>query len=127
MKYLAPEQVLFIHARLVDETGGRHGIRDLGMLLSALARPQATFDGNELYPDLFSKAAALMESLTQNHPFLDGNKLTGITATAMFLQINGYKLTASNAELEKFTFAVVLEHVPTKEIATWFERNTKGI
>lgn len=127
MKYLTPEQVLFIHARLIDETGGKHGIRDLGLLLSALARPQATFDGNELYPDLFNKAAALMESLTQNHPFLDGNKRTGITTTAMFLQINGYKLTASNTELERFTFTIVLEHLPIKEIAAWFEQNTKGI
>ena len=127
MKYLTPEQVLFIHARLINETGGRHGIHDLGMLLSALARPQATFDGKELYPDLFSKAAALMESLAQNHPFLDGNKRTGITATAMFLQINGYKLTTSNAELEKFTFSVVLEHLPTKEIAAWFKQNTRKI
>lgn len=127
MKYLTPEQVLFIHARLIDETGGRHGVRDLGMLLSALARPQATFDGNDLYPDLFSKAAALMESLTQNHPFVDGNKRTGITTTAMFLRINGYKLTVSNTELERFTFAVVLEHLSIKEMAAWFEKNTKGI
>jgi death-on-curing protein len=127
VKYLTPEQVLFIHARLIDETGGRHSIRDLGMLLSALARPQATFDGKELYPDLFSKAAALMESLTQNHPFLDGNKRTGITTTAMFLQINGYRLTASNMQVEKFTFSVVLEHLPAKEIAAWFEQNTRGI
>jgi len=126
VKYLTPEQELFIHARLIDETGGGHGVRDLGMLLSALVRPQATFDGNDLYPSLFSKAAALMESLTQNRPFVDGNKRTGITATAMFLQINGYKLKVSNPELEKFTFAVVLEHVPIEEIAVWFEQNTKG-
>ena len=90
--YLTPEQVLFIHSRLVDETGGAHGIRDLGMLLSALGRPQATFQGKDLYSDLFSKAAALMDSLVRNHPFIDGNKRTAITSTAIFLRINGFHL-----------------------------------
>ena len=125
MKYLLPEQVLFIHARLIDETGGAHGVRDLGLLLAAVARPQATFDGNDLYPNLFSKAAALAESLLQNHPFVDGNKRTGITSAAMFLKVNGCKLTVSNAELEKFTFAVVLGHTPIDEIASWFKNNSQ--
>lgn len=124
MKYLAPEQVLFIHARLVAETGGSHGIRDLGLLLSALARPQATFDGQDLYPDLFSKAGALMESLLQNHPFVDGNKRTAITSAAMFLRLNGYRLTASNPEVEQFTFAALLEHWPVARLAAWFESHT---
>lgn len=124
MKYLAAEQVLFIHARLVAETGGSHGIRDLGLLLSALARPQATFDGQDLYPDLFSKAGALLESLLQNHPFVDGNKRTAITASAMFLRLNGYRLTASNPEVEQFTFAALLEHWPVARLAGWFEGHT---
>ena len=127
MKYLLPEQVLFIHARLIDETGGAHGVRDLGLLLAALARPQATFDGQDLYPDLFSKAAALAESLLQNHPFVDGNKRTGFTSAAMFLRLNGCKLTTSNAELEKFTFAVVLEHPPIPVIASWFKNNSQKL
>lgn len=121
MKYLTPEQVLFIHARLVTETGGAHGVRDLGLLLSALARPQATFDGQDLYPDLFHKAGALMESLLQNHPFVDGNKRTAITSAAMFLRMNGYRLKASNAELEQLTFAALIEHLPVETLAEWFE------
>ena len=88
-QYLTPEQVLFLHSRLVAETGGGQGIRDLGMLLSALGRPQATFDEKDLYPDLFSKAAALMDSLVRNHPFVDGNKCTALAAAALFLRING--------------------------------------
>ena len=102
MRYLTPEQVLFIHARLLAETGGEHGIRDLGLLSSAVSRPQAVFDGNELYPDIHAKAAALLESLINNHPFVDGNKRTGIAAAAMFLKINDYSLTASNQEVETF-------------------------
>ncbi|MCG2786444.1 MAG: type II toxin-antitoxin system death-on-curing family toxin [Anaerolineae bacterium] len=121
MKYLTPEQVLFIHARLVTETGGAHGVRDLGLLLSALARPQTTFDGQDLYPDLFHKAGALMESLLQNHPFVDGNKRTAITATGMFLRLNGYILTTSNPELEQFTFAALLEHLSVETMAAWFD------
>ena len=60
MKYLTAEQILFIHARVVAETGGSHGVHDLGLLESAVARPQATFEGKDLYPDLFHKAAALL-------------------------------------------------------------------
>ena len=82
MTYLTVEQVLFIHMRLIAETGGSPGLRDLGLLASAVARPQATFGGEDLYPDLLSKAAALMDSLVRNHPFVDGNKRVGITAAA---------------------------------------------
>jgi death-on-curing protein len=63
VRNLTSQQVLFIHARLIELTGGSHGIRDVGLLASAVARPQATFADRDLYPDVFSKAAALMESL----------------------------------------------------------------
>ena len=122
MKYLTAEQVLFIHARLVAETGGMHGVRDLGLLESAVARPQATFDGQELYPTLFLKAAALLDSLVNNHPFIDGNKRTGIAAAALLLRINGYRLTAANPELEKFTLQVATHHLALSEISTWLEQ-----
>lgn len=122
--YLTAQQLLFIHARLIATTGGEHGVRELGLLQSAVARPQATFDGRDLYPDLFQKTAALMESLAQNHPFIDGNKRTAITATALFLRVNGRSLQTSNPELEKFTFHVVNTHPPLEEIAAWFKENS---
>lgn len=122
--YLTAQQLLFIHARLIATTGGEHGVRDLGLLQSAVARPQATFDGADLYPDLYAKAAALMESLAQNHPFVDGNKRTAITATALFLVRNGRSLQTTNAELERFTFHVINHHPPLEELATWFEANS---
>jgi death-on-curing protein len=122
MKLLTPEQVLFIHARLVAETGGMHGVRDLGLLESAVARPQATFDGMELYTTLFMKAAALLDSLINNHPFVDGNKRTGIAAAALLLRINGYHLTVTNPELERFTLQVATHHLPLPQIAAWFEQ-----
>jgi death-on-curing protein len=124
MKYLTAEQVLFIHSRLVTEIGGSHGIRDLGLLESAVARPQATFEGKDLYADIFHKAAALMESLIGNHPFVDGNKRTGISAAVLFLRINGYKLTASTSDLEAQTLRVVTEDTPIEELAAWLRSNS---
>lgn len=119
--YLTPQQVLFIHARLLATSGGEPGIRDLGLLESAVARPQATFDGVDLYPDLYLKAAALMASLAQNHPFVDGNKRTAITAASMFLLRNGRRVETTNEELGRFTFWVVNEHPPLDKMAAWFQ------
>ena len=121
MIFLTVEQILFLHARLVAETGGSHGVRELGSLLSAVARPQASFDDQDLYPDLFTKAAALMDSLIRNHPFLDGNKRTGIAAAALFLRINGYRLNATNDELEELTLAVAQSRHELAEIASWLQ------
>jgi len=70
----------------------------MGLLESALARPQATFEGVDLYSDLWTKAASLMHSLVQNHPFIDGNKRTALVATGLFVELNGFELTASNDE-----------------------------
>ncbi|KAF0107902.1 MAG: death on curing protein [Chloroflexi bacterium] len=126
MIYLTPEQVLFIHSRLVTETGGSHGLRDLGLLESAVARPQATFDGKELYPDLFTKTAVLMDSLINNHPFLDGNKRIGITAAGLFLLINGWKLTAPQEDLETITLQVASEGMEITALASWLRKNTVG-
>jgi death-on-curing protein len=127
MIYLTPEQILFLHARLVAETGGAQGIRDLGLLISAVDRPKAAYEGSELYPGVLTKAAALMHSLIQNHPFVDGNKRTGIAAAGILLQLNGYRLTATNEELESFTMSAArgLEEVP--EIASWLEEHSMKI
>jgi death-on-curing family protein len=124
MIYLTAEQVLFIHARLITETSGSHGVRDLSMLLSAIGRPQASFDNQDLYPDIFNKAAALLDSLIRNHPFVDGNKRTGIVAAGLCLQINGYRLTAPDTKLETFTLEVARAQKNIDEIAAWFRDHT---
>jgi death on curing protein len=120
MQYLLPEQVLFLHSRLIAETGGAHGVRDLGMLLSALGRPQATFEDQELYPDLFTKTAALMDSLVRNHPFVDGNKRTAVTAAGIFLWINHYQLVVENEEMVRFTLACAQAQLSMAEMTDWF-------
>ncbi len=124
MKSLTFEQVLFIHDRLIEETGGKHGLRDRDLLASAVARPQAGSGDVEFYPSLHDKAAVLMESLIRNHPFVDGNKRTGLTATGIFLALNGWELMASPQEIYAFILNVGGEQSdqprPTwHEISTW--------
>jgi death-on-curing protein len=127
MNYLTAEQILFLHSRLVDETGGSHGVRELSLLLSAVGRPQASFGAQDLYPDVFFKAAALIDSLIRNHPFMDGNKRTGIAAAGVFLMRNGYRLCTSNAELEQLTLEVAQSNTTIQDIAGWLRDNSSGI
>ncbi len=127
MRYLSAEQVLFIHSRLIDETGGSHGIRDVGLLQSAVGRSKATYDGKDLYPDIFHKVAALMESLIKNHPFVDGNKRTAITSAGIFLQMNGFIIETSQKELERFTLSMAHGEIPVEDAAGWFKRNSLKI
>ena len=124
MKYLSPHQVLFLHARLIEETGGSHGVRDMGLLLSALGRPQATFEGKDLYPTIYQKVAAMSDAMINNHPFVDGNKRTGIGAAVLFLSLNGYVLTAPNQELLDFTMEIAQKKTAIETIANWFERHS---
>jgi death on curing protein len=123
MIYITPEQVLFIHARLIAETGGLHGVHDLALLESAVARPQASFSGKDLYDGLFAKAAALLESLVNNHPFVDGNKRTGITAVAIFLRMNGFLIKVANKDIEKFTLAVANKRLNLDGMTAWLAKS----
>ncbi|OGO36245.1 MAG: hypothetical protein A2W35_10310 [Chloroflexi bacterium RBG_16_57_11] len=123
MSFLTVEQILFLHARLIDETGGSHGVRDLGLLLSAVGRPQASFEGQDLYPDPFSKAAALLDSLIRNHPFIDGNKRTGVAAAGLFLVRNGFRLTPSNPDLEGLAIAAAQSTLAIEDIASWLREH----
>lgn len=127
MIHLTAEQVLFLHARIVEETGGSHGIRDVGLLESAVARPQASFGGEDLYPALWTKTAALTESLIGNHPFTDGNKRTGVAAAGLFLVRNGRRLTASNEELEAFAVSVAEKRASLEDMASWWEAHSEPI
>jgi death-on-curing protein len=100
-------------------------VKDLGLLESAVARPQATFDGDDLHPDLFIKAAALLHTLIQNRPFVDGNKRTGALAAILFLELNGYELNAKNKELESFTLKVAVSKISLSEIADWLRKKSE--
>ena len=127
MDYLTAKQIMFIHSRLIKETGGSQGIHDLSALLSAVGRPQGSLDNQDLYPDLFAKAAALLDSLIRNHPFVDGNKRAGMTAAALFLRRNGYQLKTSQKELVRITLGVAQSQLAIEEIAAWLEENSTPI
>lgn len=99
-------------------------MRDLGALQAAVARPQATFDGHDLYPDIFAKAAALMESVVKNHPFVDGNKRTAITAAGLLLRRNGYRIAASQEELYDFTMAMATGTSAVKDAEQWLRNHS---
>ena len=127
MDYLTSEQILFIHSQLIKRTGGSPGVHDLAVLQSAVGRPQSSFDDQDLYPDLFSKAAALMESLIRNHPFVDGNKRAGMAAAALFLRRNGYRLETPQDELVSTAMGVVQAQLTIVEIAAWLQENSQPV
>jgi death-on-curing protein len=95
IRYLTLMEVLQLHRRILEQSGGASGIRDLGLLESVLAQPRMTFGGEDLYPTLLEKAATLGFSIILNHPFIDGNKRTGHAATETFLVLNGMAINAS--------------------------------
>lgn len=127
MKYLTPQQVLAIHDQAVRRFGGSHGIRDTGLIESAVARPQASYAGKDLYQGIFNKAAALLQSLLKNHPFVDGNKRTALSSAGIFLKMNGYNLQNTHSEEVKFAIRVDNEHLNLEEISSWLKKNSKKI
>lgn len=125
--YISLDEVLAIHDDMVERYGGSFGIRDLGLIQSAIARPQATFGGLDLYLTIIDKAAALFHSLIFNHAFADGNKRTTLTSTARFLHLNGYELAAMEQELIDFPLRVENNHLDIDEISKWIKMHVKKI
>jgi death-on-curing protein len=122
IEYLSVTQVLALHAALVEAFGGADGLRDRGVLEAAVARPAATFGGEDLYEDVAAKAAALMHSLVLNHPFVDGNKRVGVAAAELFLACNQQILNASDDDLETLTLSVAQGEIEAEALAIWFRQ-----
>lgn len=125
IQYLSVEQVLTAHAELMRCYGGSQGIRDQGLLESAVFRPQASVFGQDAYPAIFEKCAVLGYSLIQNHPFLDGNKRTGFAAMHLMLLINGYDLTSNPKEEVAMAENVASGKMNEPEIALWLKQHSK--
>ena len=125
--YLSITQVLAIHDQMIKRFGGLNGIRDIGLIESALFRPQSTFDGKDLYPSIFDKAAALLHSLLKNHPFVDGNKRTALTSTGIFLNLNRYTLVNSYNEELSFTLKAAHNELTVVDIALWLKEHANSI
>ncbi|GEA15138.1 MULTISPECIES: type II toxin-antitoxin system death-on-curing family toxin [Neomoorella] len=127
MKYPSMEVVLALYQETMARTGGLSGLRDLALLEAALARPHSTFDGKELYPTLFLKAACLMHSLILNHAFVDGNKRIGVVLAGTMLAMNGYQLEVERREMVSFTLSVAEGKRSVEEIAAWLEAHSRAI
>jgi death-on-curing protein len=127
VRYLALAEVLELHHRLIESTGGAGGLRDLGALQSALAQPAMTYGGQDLYPSLAEKAAALGFSLIQNHPFVDGNKRVGHAALETFLVLNGAELESSIDEAEGTILDVAAGRLGREAFTDWVRRHTRPV
>lgn len=119
MRYLNITEVVLLHNRIIEQTGGSSGVRDINGLESALAQPQMTFGGQELYPTIVEKASALGFSLIQNHPFVDGNKRTGRIALEALLFYNGYEINASVDEQEMVILELASGQMGRDEFTEW--------
>lgn len=126
MRYLSLGEVMSLHLRVIDRTGGARGLRDLAALESALAQPKATFDSLELYATLPEKAAALCFSLAQNHPFLDGNKRVAHAAMETFLLLNGQEVDASVDEQEELMLGVASGAVSRDSLTEWIRNHSRA-
>ena len=127
MRYITVGEVLGIYKRVMQETGGLMGIRDLGALESAIAQPYMTFAGNELYPSLAEKAATLGFSLIQNHPFTDGNKRTGHAVMEFFLGLNDYEINANIDEQVEIILSVASGKLNRIEFTEWLSKHIKKL
>lgn len=124
--YVSVDQGLALHAAQVGRYGGATGLRDRGSLESAVARPAMTFGGDDLYPDLAAKAAALMHSLVLNHPFIDGNKRVAVHAALIFIDLNGHEFIGTAEDVVATTLAAAEGKVAVEALAIWFRQRLRA-
>jgi death-on-curing protein len=120
--FLDLDHVLRVHRSLIESYGGAEGIRDIGLLHSAIAMPQASFGGQFLHKDVFEMAAAYLYHIVQNHPFIDGNKRAGAAAAIIFLAINDVSIEADEEGIVSLTLAVAAGKAGKQEIAEFFRK-----
>ncbi len=125
MRYLTVGDVILLHNLAVDNYGGSHGLRDLGLLESAVYRPQATYGGEDLYKTIFDKGAALVHSLLMNHMFVDGNKRTAMFSVMEFIELNGYEFVAEQKEIVEYALYIENSQPEIEEISKWLKNHTK--
>jgi death-on-curing protein len=118
--FLDIERIFRVHRSLIERYGGAEGVRDVGLLHSALAMPQASFGGEYLHANLFEMAAAYLYHIVQNHPFLDGNKRVGSAAAIIFLAMNDVAIEADEEGLVELTLSVATGQSGKAEIAEFF-------
>ncbi len=122
MRYPTLDEVLTLHQSVLDAHGGSAGLRDMGALQSALAAPRQTMFGEELYSGIADKSAIILYLLTQNHPFVDGNKRTALSACFWFLESNGYTLDVGSENLYQFTIDIASGHLDKGAVTAWIRK-----
>lgn len=122
VEFLTVKLVLALHQRQLDRFGGGAGLRDRGLLESAVAQPQASFDGTYVHEGLFAMAAAYLFHLVSNHPFVDGNKRAGLLAALVFLDLNGISLLADSEAIYSLTMGVAEGRIDKAAVAAELER-----
>lgn len=127
VKFLTVEQVETLHKLQIDGFGGAHGVRDQGLLLSALAQPESGHGDQYFHKDLFEMAAAYLFHLIKNHAFHDGNKRIAALVAAVFLEVNGFKVIANEDDFEKIVLNAAQSLVTKEQIADFFRQNTSAI
>lgn len=125
IKFLDKETILAFHQDQVKTYGGKQGLRDEGLLESALAQPQASLGGEYVHDSIFLMAAAYGYHICNNHPFFDGNKRTALVAIYTFLYVNGYRLEADKKSLYAIMIDLANGKVEKEELANFLEENTK--
>ncbi len=124
--FLSLEEILDIHNDQIGRYGGAEGTRDLGLLYSALAMPEAGSSSQYYHADLFEMAAAYLFHIVRNHPFMDGNKRTGAVAAIVFLEMNGIEVHATNAALAGAVLAVAEGRLQKSGIAEFFRKHSRA-
>ena len=123
MKGITVEQILRLHKKMADVTGGAEGIRNIDLLESALNNAYATFDGDELYPDVEDKAASTCFSIISNHPFIDGNKRMGIYVMLILLELNEIKIVFNQNELVSLGLGIAEGRLKQPDIRNWIQEH----
>lgn len=123
--YITVDQAIRVHDGLIEQHGGLHGIRDIGLLASALEMPKSAFDGHEMFPTIVDKAAAYLFYLARNHPFIDGNKRTAAFTAVLFLRMNGIKIFFDQQQYELLVVGTAEGLVSKAQILLFFEKSVK--
>src|SRR5690606_7882112 len=123
-EYFELEEVIAFHSKIIKKYGGLRGLRNQGLLISAIESPKMQFSGNELYPDVYSKAACYLYGIVKNHPFIDGNKRTGSFVSYLFLKKHGVKKIPLDT-FEELVVRLADGKVEREEIALFFKEKNE--
>lgn len=127
IQYLEISHVLAMHQVLLERYGGMYGVRDEGLLKSALAQPKQSAFGEDIFPDIFAKAAAYTFYLSENQPFIDGNKRIATAAALTFLRLNGYDVKVTEKELYETIMKLANKKLTREALSKWLKKNSRPI